>query len=35
LTLLTTKKFDLKVEYLCKYEAIYNKALTRGSGTRI
>jgi hypothetical protein len=29
--LLTTTKMDFIVEYLCKYEAIYKKALTCGS----
>jgi hypothetical protein len=29
------KKFDLKVEYLNKFESIYETVLTRGSGAQI
>jgi hypothetical protein len=35
LTLLTTKKVDFIVEYLCEYEAICKKALTRESGAQM
>jgi hypothetical protein len=35
LTPLTTKKVDFIVEYLCEYEAICKKALTRESGAQM
>jgi hypothetical protein len=31
----TTKKVDFNIEYLCQYEAIFKKALIRGSGAQI